>query len=53
MVTLKRSLGEINEYYGLSTDEKPVYVPNASTFYEMDTASVYMYSAATDEWLKQ
>lgn len=53
MVTLKRSLGQTNEYYGLSTDDKPIDVPNASTFYEMDTTSVYMFSEATHQWLKQ
>lgn len=49
--------------YGLSTDTKPsVYrtptgktegIPNASTFYEMDTAKLYMWDFENQQWLEQ
>lgn len=41
------------DMYGLSTDEKPMDVGNASTFYEMDTCTVYMFDAENNVWLKQ
>jgi hypothetical protein len=45
--------GRTNSYMGLSTDTKPVVnVPNASTFYEMDTADLYFYDAEHSVWLK-
>lgn len=28
-----------HEYYGMSTDTKPLGVPNASLFYEIDTST--------------
>lgn len=44
----------INEYYGLSTDDKPdVYVPNGSLFYEMDTGELAMYDAENKIWIPQ
>ena len=43
----------INEYYGLSTDEKPTDAPNASIFYEMDTKALYLFDAQNKAWLKQ
>lgn len=44
----------INSYMGKSTDDKPtVNVPNASTFYEIDTQELYAYDAETGAWLKQ
>ena len=44
----------IPEYYGKSTDQKPVYgVMNASVFYEMDTKKVFMLDADTGTWLEQ
>lgn len=53
MVTRKSSPGMTNEYYGLSSDEKPLDAPNASTFYEIDTTEVYMYDATNKQWIKQ
>lgn len=48
----------IPEYYGKSTDQKPVDgVKNASVFYEMDTKKVFMFDAdadtGSDPWLEQ
>lgn len=51
MNTLKKSPGQTNEYYGLSTDVKPNPCPNASTFYEMDTSKCYMFDAQHNRWL--
>lgn len=53
MVTLKKSNGQINEYYGLSTDTKPTECPNASTFYEMDTTKLYMFDKVNSQWREQ
>ena len=44
--------------YGLSTDTKPTVsgnqeVPNASTFYEMDTGKLFMYDTDSNTWLEQ
>lgn len=41
------------DMYGLSTDEKPMYVENASTFYEMDTCLLYMFDEENQTWLPQ
>ena len=41
------------DMYGLSTDEKPMDVGNASTFYEMDTKTLYMFDAQNKVWLAQ
>lgn len=41
------------DMYGKSTDEKPVDVANASTFYEMDTKILYMFDAEGGVWLPQ
>lgn len=41
------------DHYGLSTDEKPTDAGNASTFYEMDTKTLYMFDAQNGVWLKQ
>lgn len=41
------------DMYGLSTDEKPEGVGNASTFYEMDTKTLYMFDAQNGVWLQQ
>ena len=44
---------ELNEYCGLSTDEKPNgLIVTGSTFFEVDTGDMYVYSEATAEWLK-
>ena len=53
MVTMKAGNWS-NEYYGLSTDTKPpVNVPNGSTFYEMDTKSVFLFDAENGIWIVQ
>ena len=38
---------------GLSTDEKPTNVPNASVFYEMDTKSLYLFDTENNVWHQQ
>lgn len=44
----------MNEYYGLSADDKPVtYVPNGSVYYEMDTFDIYMFDAKNKKWIRQ
>ena len=49
-----RFLHADTEYYGLSSDEKPVEkVENASIFYEMDTQAVYMFDAQNNQWIAQ
>lgn len=60
MVTLnKDNTGYGLEFYGLSTDTKPVgffensEVTNGSYFFEMDTQEVYFYDEATKSWLAQ
>lgn len=42
-----------DDFIGLSTDAKPTNVPNASTFYEMDTKALYLFDAEHGAWLKQ
>lgn len=47
-----------NEYYGLSTDEKPVNdnninIPNGSTLYCMDNQVTFMFDAENNEWRQQ
>lgn len=54
--TLYHADGSIDkrvELYGLSTDEKPVNVPNSTPFYEMDTGKVFMFDTTTSAWLEQ
>ena len=41
------------EYYGLSTDTKPLDVNNASIFYEMDTKKIYLFDEQNGVWLEQ
>ncbi len=42
------------EYYGLSTDTKPVEgVNNADIFYEMDTGKVFLFDAENGVWVEQ
>lgn len=43
----------VSSLYGLSTDGKPLYVCNASTFYEMDTGKLFMFSEESKEWIEQ
>lgn len=47
-ITNERS---INEYIGLSTDDKPTGELNGSSFYEMDTQKMYYYDEDTDTWV--
>ena len=35
---------------GLSTDQKPVNVPNGSSFLEMDTGKVYVWDRQNQQW---
>lgn len=43
-----------NEYYGLSTDDKPyTHVPNGSKFTEFDKGTEYLYDAQNREWIVQ
>ena len=41
------------DFIGLSTDTKPTGVPNASSFYEMDTKALYLFDAQNGVWLAQ
>lgn len=42
------------EFYGLSTDIKPVEkIFNGSTFYEIDTKTLYMFDEENHVWVKQ
>ena len=43
------------EYRGLSSDEKPILLPdkNGSEFYEMDTKKFYMFDGENLVWLPQ
>ena len=41
------------EVYGLSSDVKPINVPNSVVFYEMDTQKVYMFDKQNSAWLEQ
>ena len=41
------------DFVGLSTDTKPIGVPNTSSFYEMDTKQIFLYDAENDVWLQQ
>lgn len=38
------------DFIGLSTDSKPVDVPNASSFYEMDTGTYFFFDAENKVW---
>lgn len=40
-------------YYGLSTDTKPTDVENSAVFYEMNTGKLFMFNAATGQWIEQ
>ena len=57
MVTIYRSYAAdgqcVADCYGISTDEKPLNVCNASTFYEMDTKKVYMFDEENKTWHEQ
>lgn len=56
------SIGDTNRpirsFMGLSSDKKPiewygVRVPQGSTFYEIDTTTVYIFDLSTLSWIKQ
>ena len=50
MITIIRN-GDINFYWGLSTDAKPTGKGlNGSIFYEMDTEKSYIYDEETNVW---
>ena len=57
MITRFESIGcggcQVYDHIGLSTDEKPTKVNNASTFYEMDTKKLYLFDAQNQQWLEQ
>lgn len=60
MITLNEYGNKTNrvwlELYGLSTDEKPIerfediFIGNASTYYEMDTKTAYIYDEENHKW---
>ena len=60
MVSLIKVGGQHNsrvlELYGLSTDEKPInkinglHILNGSTYLEMDTSKVFVYSESDETW---
>lgn len=60
MITLSKDdvTNELS-FKGLSTDTKPTVkyndlaILNGSTFFEMDTQSIYFYDGSTDTWLAQ
>lgn len=46
--------GKPQEYYGLSTDDKPIDdVINGSTLYLIDTQEVYMFDEENATWVRQ
>lgn len=63
------TIGDVNkfnntiEFYGLSTDEKPIdtftfygvvyKVRNSSTFYEMDTKKASLFDEENKQWIEQ
>ena len=54
MITIKKD-GSIygitpSQMYGLSKDEKPLDVGNASVFFEMDTGNVFMFDKENKQW---
>lgn len=58
MVTLTKVGGQVAtntaEFYGLEKDEKPIEgVPNASSFYAMDSKTISLFDAENKIWLPQ
>lgn len=57
MVTISRVGGtyvdKTAEFYGLSTDTKPISdeIPNGSIFIEMDTSQGYFFDAENQAWI--
>lgn len=46
----------VTEFYGLSTDTKPLYVDgvrNADMFMEMDTMNVRFFDEANNKWVPE
>ena len=42
----------LNEFYGLSTDNKPTEnVATGSVFFEVDTGDIYLYDEIGEEWI--
>lgn len=53
MITVVHN-GAFNEYYGLSTDEKPISNNlNGSFFYEIDSGDLYVYDEEGSSWIKR
>ena len=50
MVTKVSALDQPMEAYGLSTDEKPLDMPNASRFIEMDTGKIFLFDEENTVW---
>lgn len=42
-----------DDFIGLSTDTKPLDVANTSSFYEMDTQTLFLFDAENKVWLSQ
>ena len=55
MITIKHPRNGLDpvEVYGLASDAKPTNVPNASTFYEMDTQKLFLFCAKSRSWIEQ
>lgn len=41
----------VQEFRGLSTDEKPDNAVNGSAFIEIDTGKIYFYNADDEVWI--
>lgn len=41
----------VDEFQGLSTDTKPTYAPNGSSFFEMDTFKIYFFDKDSGTWI--
>lgn len=41
------------DFIGLSTDVKPLDVPNTSSFYEMDTKAMFLFDEQNQVWTRQ
>ena len=59
MITLNK-IGGANrrkncEFYGLSTDEKPINkdIPNGSSYIEIDTNTKYLFDEENLRWVEQ
>ena len=51
MVTPDAGVYAPQTFFGLSTDTKPIGVPNGSDFVEMDTSKWYFFDAENQEWV--